>query len=133
MPVHADQEGDDQAILETYRKSLSLYYENFAMQTSHLVVNKAVFEEKLRQAVYEGKNHETAERNTWLNYINYEKNVPMNQHPNILFIIEKATTYLCTCPEIWRELVDYLEITVGDRHYLLGNLRNYRKMLRNIE
>ena len=131
--MHVDHEGDNQAIIEAYRKSLSLYYDSYALQTSHMVVNKAVFEEKLRQNVYEGKSHEPAERNTWLNYINYEKNVPLNQHPNILFIIEKATTYLCTCPEVWRELVDYLEITVGDRQYLLSSLRNYRKMLRNIE
>lgn len=131
--MSVDQESDKQEILAAYRKSLGTYYDTFAQQTSHFAVNKAVFEEKLRQLPYEGRQHEAAERNTWLNYINYEKNVPMNQHPSILFIIEKAATYLCTCPEIWRELVEYLENTVGDRQYLLGSLHNYRKMLRNIE
>lgn len=131
--MQIDSDSTSQTALLAYRKALTTYYEGCAQQTLHFAENQAVFEDKLRQTVYEGKNHETSERNTWLNYINYEKKVSANQHPNILYVIEKATTYLCTCPEIWRELVDYLENAIGDRQYLLASLHNYRKMLRNIE
>lgn len=116
-----------------YRKSLAGYFENYVLQTAHYTAMKATFEDKLKQIMYEGKSFDPAEKKTWLNYIEYEKKVPANQHPHILYTIEKAVTYMCTCPEIWRELVDYLENRVGDREYLLGSLHNYRKMLRNIE
>jgi len=121
------------ATLVTYKRALTSCFEGFAVQTSNLAVSKSMFEDKLRQGPFEGKSFDPLEKNTWMNYINYEKNVPMSSHPNILYIIEKAATCLCTCPEIWRELVEYLENTVGDRQYLLASLHNYRKMLRNIE
>lgn len=133
LPVPLEPNATLQSTLLACKKALSGFFDGFANQTIHYVVNKAVFEEKLRQNVYDGKPHDLSEKNTWLNYINYEKSVPMNQHPNILYIIEKATTYLCTCPEIWRELVEYLENVVQDRQYLLGTLHNYRKILRNVE
>lgn len=133
LPVQIDPEFSSQTALVTYRKYLSAYYEDLAKQTIEVANSKIVFEGKLKQTLYEGKAHDVNERNSWLNYINYQKKISANQPPFIMYVIEKATTYLCTSPEIWRELVDYLENTIGDRQYLLGSLHNYRKMLRNIE
>lgn len=70
---------------------------------------------------------------TWLNYIDYEKSSSTGNHSTVTYLIEKAITYMCTCPQIWREYVKYLENEIGDRNQLLNYLHDHRKMLMNID
>jgi len=91
------------------------------------------FEDKLKQQEYLGKAISSDEKTTWINYINFEKNLSKDSPPKVLFIIEKSLAYAGTCPELWREYVNYLEHERCDRDYLRSILHRYRKMLLNID
>jgi len=76
--------------IDVLKNTLINYYEKVSESTQLHAKNKASFEDKLKQKLYDGKPIETSENNLWLNYINYEKSIETETHSNVIFIIEKA-------------------------------------------
>ena len=83
----------------------------------------------MQQKLYDGKPVEISENNLWLNYINYEKSLETETHSNVIFIIEKALTYLCASPDIWREYIEYVAKQTNSEAIIARFLGMYRTML----
>ena len=47
-------------------------------------------------------------------------------------MIERAMTYICTCPDVWEQFYQFVENVKEDREYLKASLFSYRKMLVSI-
>lgn len=115
------------------KSTLIAYFEKVAEGTELHSKNRITFEEKLKQNLYEGKPVEKNEKNIWINYINYEKSVETETYSNVLFVLEKAITYLCASPEIWREYIDYVETRPNSHNMLISFLSMYRMMLTTVD
>ena len=94
---------------------------------------RAPFEEKLPQMEFNGEEPTKAGVAAWISYLRFERTLSPKMYPKILFLIEKAITYCCTSPEIWREYINFLEHEMENREYLKAALFCYRKMLMNID
>jgi len=78
------------------KNTLTAYFYTVSETTEGISKSKASFEERLKQNLYEGKPVEQSETDLWLAYINYEKSLESPPYSNVMFVIEKSITYLCT-------------------------------------
>lgn len=114
---------------EQLKNTLKSLYSSYSTQTNILSEQRKKFEEKVNLEEYSGEDYKVEDKLAWISLIDYEKGISVNQHPKILFIIEKAMTYIGVCPEIWEIFIQYLENVKGDRDYLKSSLAAYKNML----
>lgn len=119
--------------IDILKSTLIAFFDKVSEGTGLHAKNRATFEEKLKQNLYEGKPIEQNEKNIWINYINYEKSVETETHSNVLFVLEKAITYLCASSDIWKEYIEYVDKSKNSHTVLIRFLSMYRTMLNVID
>lgn len=90
--------------VEYMRNTLKGLYSSYLLQSSAQADQRAKLEAAVDCSEYKGDAYSSENKTSWLNLIKYEKKSSLG-HERIVFTIERAITYMCTCPEIWEQLV----------------------------